>query len=133
MVRRAPEDADAEPAVGGVDEVAQRLEERPLAVDLEPEVGLGPGERLVGGGRPGGLHLAPDLHDEPLHLDPGGLVQGREGLVHENDLGFQDQRPGNGHPLLLATRELMGVLPLVAVEAHFLDPLHRQAFHLAPP
>ncbi len=35
-------------------------------------------------------------------------VQGGGGFVKEHDLGLHGQGPGNGHPLLLAARELAG-------------------------
>ena len=74
----------------------------------------------VGDDEHGGLDLVPQVHDEPLHLEARRLVEGRERLVHQDDLGLEHERSGDRHPLLLPARELVRVLPLVATEADLL-------------
>ena len=47
---------------------------------------------------------------QPLaQLGPHLGVERPEGLVQQEDLGLDGQRPGQRHPLALATRELRGV------------------------
>jgi hypothetical protein len=43
-----------------------------------------------------------------MHPDAGEGVQGAEGLVGQESLGFSDQRAGERHALLLAAGELVG-------------------------
>ena len=53
-------------------------------------------------------------------------VEGAEGFVEEQDLGFVDQRAGEGDALALASAKLGGFAGTVAVEfdegEHFLGP-----------
>ncbi|MCY1529430.1 hypothetical protein D9M68_645740 [compost metagenome] len=44
--------------------------------------------------------------DLELHLLAQLLVEGAEWFVHQHDVGGEDQRPGEGHALALATGEL---------------------------
>ena len=47
------------------------------------------------------------------HAEDGVFSDGVEaggGFVKENDMGFSDQRPGQGHPLLHTARDLRRVL-----------------------
>ncbi len=53
-------------------------------------------------------------------------VEGRGGLVKQHDLGGHAQRTGNGHALLLAARQLAGVLVGLVRNAH-----PRQVVHCA--
>ena len=50
-------------------------------------------------------------------------VEGAERLVEQEHLRAQDERPGEGDPLLLAARELRWAALLEAAEAHELDRL----------
>jgi hypothetical protein len=52
--------------------------------------------------------LAPDRHQLDLHQLAGLGVEAGEGLVHQQDLGLDRQRPGERHPLAHAARELPG-------------------------
>ena len=63
-------------------------------------------------------HVAP----EP---GPQRRVQGAEGLVEKDDTRSDDQRPGQGDALLLASRELMGVATAEPSEPDELDELLR--------
>ena len=45
------------------------------------------------------------------HLRPGVAVQIARRLVGQDDAGIVHQRPGDGHPLLLPTGELRGLVP----------------------
>ena len=83
----------------------------------------------MGDDEDGRLDLVPELGDQALHLVAGGLVEGREGLVHEDDLRFEHQGAGDGHALLLTAGKLVGVFVLVAVETDPADPLHGQVVH----
>ena len=65
--------------------------------------------------------LGPDalqLEVEPL---AGHLVERAERLVEQQDLGLDDQRPGDGDPLAHAARQLRGPGVLEALEADQLD------------
>ena len=55
-----------------------------------------------------------DFHD----LDRNGRVQVSGGLVGEQDGGFVDQGARDGHALLLAARQLIGVIALAAGQPH---------------
>ena len=57
-----------------------------------------------------------------LHAQAGQRVEGGEGLVEQQQLRLADQRPRQGHPLGLATRERAG--PGVGVAA---SPTSRRA------
>ena len=50
-------------------------------------------------------------------------VERREGLVQEDDLGADGERPGEGDPLLLPARELMRVAAAVARQPDQLEEL----------
>src|SRR2546428_12912649 len=63
--------------------------------------------------RAAGIDLQQHLNDFPR----GGRVQVSGGLVRQKDPRVVDQRAGNRHPLLLATRELFGKLVLFALQA----------------
>ena len=65
-----------------------------------------------------------DLH---LHVFTQLLVESAEGLVHQHQLRFEHQRPGQCHTLLLAARQLRRVALGEGVELdhaqHAFDPL----------
>jgi hypothetical protein len=67
------------------------------------------------------------IREEPADLVPEGLgrqdVQRAERLVHREDLGLGDERPGDAHPLLHAAGELAGIGVLVGAQAHRLEHL----------
>ncbi len=63
-----------------------------------------------------GANLGPHLHAQ-------GGVQVGQGLVQQEDLGPQDQRPGQGHPLLLAAGYLVDASPGEVLHAHDLEHL----------
>ena len=50
------------------------------------------------------------LQGQLLNTGGGDGVQGRGGLVHQQDLGPHSQRPGNAQPLLLTAGEPQGAL-----------------------
>ena len=58
-----------------------------------------------------------------LHVAAGLCVEGAEGLVHQDDTGPERQRAGNGHALLHAAGERVGVGLLKPRQAHLLDQL----------
>ena len=64
-------------------------------------------------------HLDVDAPQQVHHLLRGDAVEGARGFVGKDDLRFVDQRPGDGHALLLAARHLVGhVLGPVAQSEH---------------
>jgi len=77
-------------------------------------------EKSGGVGDPGRLlHIVGDddyrvrdfqLKQKFLYARGGNRVQGRAGLVKQNDLRLHRQRPGDAQPLLLSAGELEGVL-----------------------
>src|SRR5690606_18899405 len=73
----------------------------------------GPGEQLQVRG------------EHPLHLRPRGHVERRQRLVEEQHLRFDDQGPGQGDPLGLASRELRRHPPAETGEAETLQPFLR--------
>ena len=91
------------------------------------------------------LQIALQLDDELVdHLGPDGVETGR-GLVVEKHLRPQDDRPGQGDPLALASRELGGHLvggaghlhqpqqlpdPLVALPPRQIRVLHERERHV---
>jgi len=57
-----------------------------------------------------------------LHELAGLHVEGREGLVHEQDARVQDEHLREGHALSHAAGELVGIAVAEAVEAHAGEP-----------
>ena len=87
---------------------------------------------VQGGGAQGPLDV-PDLF---AHLDPQLGVQVRQGLVHEQDLGLDDHRPGQADSLLLPAAQLVRGAFLVSFQAGHLEhpgdpPLDVAGRHLA--
>jgi len=67
-------------------------------------VGHLPGEsHLMGDHYHGHAFLCQGLHNIQ-HFSDHFRVQGRGRLIEQHDFGIHGQRPGDGHPLLLATR-----------------------------
>ena len=62
---------------------------------------------VVGDIDKGDAHLLLDALELDLHILAQLQVQGAQRLVQQQHLGPVHQRPGNGHPLLLAAGELM--------------------------
>lgn len=76
---------------------------------------------VVGDEDEGGAKPPLELHELHPEVLAEPCVQGGEGLVQEEDLGLQDQGPGQGHPLLLPPGKLPGVALLQAQEVHELQ------------
>ena len=71
----------------------------------------------------------PPVHqpaDDRQHLVHHGGVQGRGGLVKEDDLRLHCHAPGNGGPLLLASGELGGHIVRPLRHTHLGQALHGQ-------
>ena len=62
-----------------------------------------------------------DVLDLDLHVLAELFVERAERLVHEHDLGLEDERAGKGYALLLAARELVGAARAIAAELHHLE------------
>src|SRR5215510_6711279 len=60
------------------------------------------------------LEIAPESDQQVLHVQPRCRIEGAERLVHQNDLGLQNQGPGDRHALPHAAGKLMRVLIGVA-------------------
>ena len=89
---------------------------------------VGDGHRLllvVGDVNRGDAQSLLDSPDLLAHAHPELCVEVGEGLVHEEDLGRDDQRPGQGDPLLLPPAELAGGPVLQAFELDAFDDLGR--------
>ncbi len=54
------------------------------------------------------IPLPADLGQQVEDLSLHGHVQGRDRLVAHQQVGFDDQRSGDGHPLCLPPGQLMG-------------------------
>ena len=80
------------------------------------------------------LYLPPELDEQVLHVEPGGGIEGPEGLVHQDDAGPEYERAGDRHPLPHAAGEFMRILRRVAnrIEPHSLDPLAALGLPLPP-
>ena len=76
------------------------------------------GDGVVVGDEDHRIPLPVQLLEKAQHLPAGAGVQGASGLVGQNQAGVPRQRPGDGHPLLLAAGQLGGqVFPFVP-QAH---------------
>jgi hypothetical protein len=78
----------------------------------QPEAALGPPRHfhVVGHQHHGHPGFPAQLVDELHQFGAGGGVQIPGRLVEQEDAGLVHQRPGDGHPLLLATGELQGAV-----------------------
>ena len=74
-------------------------------------VGQGGGIGIVGDHEHGDAALLVEPAQEGKNLRAGLGVEVAGGLVGQDDRGVVDQGAGNGHPLLLAARQLVGVVP----------------------
>src|SRR5688572_2071704 len=70
-----------------------------------------------------GMNAMPERDQKLLHLQSGGFVERREGLVHQENARFHRKRARNGYALLLAPGELMRVLVLVTCQSHLVYQL----------
>ena len=61
------------------------------------------------------------LADDPQHLAGKLRIQGGGGLVEAQHVRLHAQSPGDGHPLLLAAGELVGIVPRPVGQAHLLQ------------
>ena len=99
------------------------LGDHPVAQDRHL---IGHGQRLVlvVGDQDGGrARLA--QHTQDVGADRGAhrRVERGEGLVQEDDLRLDGERTGEGDPLLLPARELMGIAAAVPRQPHQLEQL----------
>ena len=78
-----------------------------------------------------GAALLVQLLEQGHHLPAGLLIQRAGGLVGQQDRGVAHQRPGDGHALLLAAGELVGVVVHAVGKAHALQHLLRALLALA--
>ena len=67
-----------------------------------------------------------------LHVMPDQRIEGRERLVHQQNLGIGGQRPGQTHALLHAARKLGGIAVLEPGKPHQRDLFARAAMRLKP-
>ena len=94
------------------------------AVHEDHAVGDGAGEAHLVGDAQHGHALARQLdHDVEHFLDHLG-VERRGRLVEQHDLGPHAERAGDRHALLLAARELAGILQRLLGDAHPLQQVH---------
>ena len=90
----------------------------PLAHDHNP-IRHSQGLRLiVGHVEDGASHLPVQAADLPAHLDFQGGIQVGQRLIHQEKGRLVGQRPGDGHPLLLASGELRRIAILQFFHAH---------------
>jgi hypothetical protein len=75
----------------------------------------------VGDQQGGGGPLGPDPLELEVEVLAGHLVEGAEGLVEQEDLGLDDQGPGDGDPLAHAAGQLRRAGVLEALEPDQLD------------
>ena len=78
---------------------------------------------IVGDEERGGALLPQHALDIGAHARTKAGVQGGEGLVEQDDARLDGQGAGQGHPLLLAAGQLMGIPAAQAAEADHLQEL----------
>ena len=86
----------------------------------------------VGHEHHGRSSLPPDLHQLEVHPLARHLVEGPEGLVHQQQLGVEGEGARNRDPLLHAARQLPGMFPPEAFELDQLQELARPTCALVP-
>ena len=72
--------------------------------------------------------LALQAQEFVLHLPTDQRVQRRKRLVEKPQIRTNRQRPRNADPLLLATRQLVGIRGLAALQSDEFDHLTRAGF-----
>ena len=87
---------------------------------------------VVGDEQGGGPHLRLDPPDLVAQLDAHLGVQCRQRLVEQQHPGFDRQRPGQRHPLLLTSRQLGGVPVGVGGQPDQVEHLRRAVPSLPP-
>ena len=92
-----------EHALGG--RVGHRVDD-PAVGQEHDGVGVGGGDGVVGDHHDGLAHVVDGPPHEAEDLGAAARVEVAGGLVGEDHLGPAGQRPGHGHPLLLAARQL---------------------------
>ena len=105
------ETAGCAPSGGGHDLTGVPLLHDDAAVHEDQPVRHVPGEGHLVGHHDHGGAAAGQLADDPQHLAGKLRVQGGGGLVEAQHVRLHAQGPGDGHTLLLAAGELMGVVP----------------------
>ena len=78
----------------------------------------------------GDAYLLLDAADLRAHGDPELGVQVGKGLIEQKHRGFDDQGPGQGHPLLLTAGELVGHTALHPRQLHQVKNGHNPFFDL---
>ena len=81
--------------------------------------------QVVGNEQDGHVDIAPDLQQVGLHLGAGLGIQRAEGFIHQQHPGLHGQRAGDGHALLHAPGQLVGIGIHKLLQSHDLDPLVR--------
>jgi len=74
----------------------------------------------------GDVFLEPDFLHKVLQTFPGKGVEGRQGLIHKEDLRLNRQSPGHSNPLLHAAGQLAGIVGTKTGQPHF----HQQQLDL---
>ena len=101
-------------------------------VEEQHPVGHLSGEAHLVGNHDRGHLRQGQLLDHVEHLFDHLRVEGGGRLVEQHYLGVHGQRPGDGHPLLLAARQLAGVLVGLLGDAHPFQQTHRRLLGLGP-
>ena len=133
--------------VGVADELGQRRVERvgievlgggplrhPAVAQHRHPLGQGQGLVLVVGHQ---HRCGPGLGQHPgdvgAHPGPQSGVERGEGLVEQDEGGLSGQGPGQGHPLLHAPRELVGIKVPRALQTHEAEQFGHSAVLSPPP
>ena len=82
-----------------------------------------PGDVRFVGDHDDGQALVVELLEQGQDLDAGARVQVAGGLVGQQQRGLGDQGAGDGDPLLLTARELVGLVVAAVAQAHALERL----------
>ena len=98
------------------------LDDAPVAHDCDPVTEEHRLVEIVGDEDDGLLEFALQLHELLLHLASDERVEGRECLVHEQDVCFSGKCAGQADALLHAAGELLRVFVSPTVESDGLEP-----------
>src|SRR5262245_17024163 len=79
--------------------------------------------RVVRREHEGGAALAVEIEQQGEHLGGRPRVEARRGLVGQDHARLGDQRASEGHPLPLATREVVGAMAHAVAQTHRLQRL----------